>query len=297
MIDVPVGIKLKAIFLNFCFLAPMILMALTITMTPMVSAENNCDVPASNTWDIRERTNQHDVDSWVWNDFDQSWDDVDQEITEPLVRDFSTEIYIENDSASAISMILTTGKSYTFCFSFENDLEAINNTQITSKNPKADVYLMTEQNWGIYKTSYDLRFENWIDDIPLPVEYKDTLTWMPFRDVHAYEKVTNDYFSVSVDTTTMSWFDNRQTEYYLVFDNWDNDHTNDQKATVGNLNVELLVEVENRLMIPKFTAYILVAVLPLSCLIVPFIINSKYHSYGLEKTEIIEKEIVPILEQ
>ncbi|MCP2502555.1 MAG: hypothetical protein NLN66_00675 [Candidatus Thalassarchaeaceae archaeon] len=263
----------------------------------MVSAENNCDVPASNTWDIRERTNQHDVDSWGWNDFDQSWDDVDQEITEPLVRDFSTEIYIENDSASAISMILTTGKSYTFCFSFENDLEAINNTQITSKNPKADVYLMTEQNWGIYKTSYELRFENWIDDIPLPVEYKDTLTWMPFRDVHAYEKVTNDYFSVSVDTTTMSWFDNRQTEYYLVFDNWDNDHTNDQKATVGNLNVELLVEVENRLMIPKFTAYILVAVLPLSCLIVPFIINSKYHSYGLEKTEIIEKEIVPILEQ
>ena len=59
-------------------------------------------------------------------------------------------------------------------------------------------------------------------------------------------------------------------------------------------NVELLVDVENRLILPKFTAYILLAVLPLSCLIVPLIINSKYHSYGLEKEQVEEIEIVAV---
>jgi hypothetical protein len=48
-------------------------------------------------------------------------------------------------------------------------------------------------------------------------------------------------------------------------------------------------------MLPKFTAYILLAVLPLSCLIVPLIINSKYHSYGLDKEQVEEIEI-PMLE-
>jgi len=298
MIDVPVGNKFKAIFLNFCFLAPMILMTLAITITPVVSAENVCDVPASNSWDISKRTSIHGVENNFWPEMNSDFTLDDTENIAPVIQDFSTEIYVGNDSASAISMILTTGKSYTFCYSFNNEIEFLNGTQIISNNaPKGDVYLMTEQNWNMYEVNYEMRFEDWIDDIPLPVEHRDSLTWMPFRDVHTYEKVTSGYFSVSVDTTTTSWFDDRQTEYYLVFDNWDNDHTNDQKATIGNLNVELLVDVENRLMIPKFTAYILVAILPLSCLIVPFIINSKYHSYGLEKSEIKEKEMIPILEQ
>lgn len=273
-------------------------MTLAITITPVVSAENVCDVPASNSWDISKRTNIHGVENNFWPEMNSDFTLDDTENIAPVIQDFSTEIYVGNDSASAISMILTTGKSYTFCYSFNNEIEFLNGTQIISNNaPKGDVYLMTEQNWNMYEVNYEMRFEDWIDDIPLPVEHRDSLTWMPFRDVHTYEKVTSGYFSVSVDTTTTSWFDDRQTEYYLVFDNWDNDHTNDQKATIGNLNVELLVDVENRLMIPKFTAYILVAILPLSCLIVPFIINSKYHSYGLEKSEIKEKEMIPILEQ
>ena len=61
------------------------------------------------------------------------------------------------------------------------------------------------------------------------------------------------------------------------------------------MNIELLVDVEDRLILPKFTAYILVAVLPLSCLIIPLIINSKYHSYGLDKEQSEEMKI-PILE-
>jgi len=49
--------------------------------------------------------------------------------------------------------------------------------------------------------------------------------------------------------------------------------------------------------LPKFTAYILVAILPLSCLIVPFIINSKYNSYGLDNSSVGDKEVIPLLEE
>jgi hypothetical protein len=62
------------------------------------------------------------------------------------------------------------------------------------------------------------------------------------------------------------------------------------------LNIELLVDVEDRLVLPKFTAYVLVAVLPLSCLIVPLVINSKYHSYGINKDDEIEETDIPILD-
>ena len=288
MIDVLGRKKIKAIFLNLCFLAPMMLMTLTLTIVPVVSAENACEVPASNSWDIRESTNQHYLaESWMEGNSVTPYTDLYL----PVTKDFSDEINVRNDSASAISMILTTGKSYTFCYSFNDDLESP-----STNGAMGDVYLMTEQNWEIYQMSYDERFfEDFIDWVP--VEYRDTFSWMSFRDVHTYEKVTSDYFSVSVDTITTSWFDSQPTKYYLVFDNWDNNQVNDHNAAGGELNIELLVDVEDRLMLPKFTAYILVAILPLSCLIVPFIINSKYHSHGLDKSEINEEEMIPILEQ
>ena len=287
MIDVALQKKVTAIFLNSCFLAPMLLMTLAITIAPVVSAQSACDVPASNSWLVDERTNEHTVEDF-WNSGGGN-----EGIVLPITSDFSIDLSINNDSAKAISMILTTGKSYTFCFTYIGDPESP-----PSNGAKADVYLMTQGNWDLYLTNYELRYENWLDVIGfLPVEFRDTVTWMPFRDVHSYEKVTEDYFSVSIDTMSSSWLNDGFTEYFLVFDNWDNNRNTDQSASGGDLNVELLVDVENRLVLPKFTAYMLVAILPLSCLIVPVIINSKYKSYGLEKTDTESKEIIPMLEQ
>jgi hypothetical protein len=260
-------------------------MTVAITIAPVASAENVCDVPASNNWIVSDKINQHEI-GWMGGGSDAG------ELKGPIITDFSMDINVKNDSASAISMILTSGKSYTFCFSFNGDPESPPNN-----GAKGDVYLMTKGNWKLYETNYELRFDNWLNEVGfLPVEYRDTITWMPFRDVHTYEKVSEDYFTVAVDTETTSWLTDNKIEYYLVFDNWDNNHNTDEPAAGGGLNIELLVDVENRLVLPKFTAYILVAILPLSCLIVPFIINSKYHSYGLEKPDIDEKEIVPLLE-
>ena len=287
MIDVALQKKVIAIFLNSCFLAPMLLMTLAITIAPVVSAQSACDVPVNNSWLVDERTNEHTVEDF-WNSGGGN-----DGIVLPITSDFSMDLSINNDSAKAISMILTTGKSYTFCFTYIGDPESP-----PSNGAKADVYLMTQGNWDLYQSNYELRFENWLDVIGfLPVEFRDTVTWMPFRDVHSYEKVTEDYFSVSIDSMSSSWLNDGATEYFLVFDNWDNNRNTDQFASGGDLNVELLVDVENRLVLPKFTAYMLVAILPLSCLMVPVIINSKYKSYGLEKSNTENKEIIPILEQ
>ncbi len=287
MIDLVLRKKITAVFLNSCFLGPMLLMSLAIIITPVVSAQTACDVPASNSWPVEQNTNQHTVEN-PWD-----WTEEDNELLYPVTSDFSMDLSIYNDSARAISMILTTGKSYTFCFTYIGDPESP-----PSNGAKADVYLMTEGNWDFYVANYELRFENWLDQVDfLPVEYRDVATWMPFRDVHSYEKVTEDYFSVSIDTMSSSWLSDGATEYFLVFDNWDNNRKTDQTASGGDLNVELLVDVEDRLILPKFTAYMLVAILPLSCLIVPLIINKKYNSYGLEKSNTDTKEIIPILEK
>lgn len=287
MIDLVLRKKITAVFLNSCFLGPMLLMSLAIIITPVASAQTACDVPASNSWPVEQNTNQHTVEN-PWD-----WTEEDNELLYPVTSDFSMDLSIYNDSARAISMILTTGKSYTFCFTYIGDPESP-----PSNGAKADVYLMTEGNWDFYVANYELRFENWLDQVDfLPVEYRDVATWMPFRDVHSYEKVTEDYFSVSIDTMSSSWLSDGATEYFLVFDNWDNNRKTDQTASGGDLNVELLVDVEDRLILPKFTAYMLVAILPLSCLIVPLIINKKYNSYGLEKSNADTKEIIPILEK
>ena len=290
MIGVSLKKKVSAVFLNSCFLMPMALITVVISITPIVQADSVCEVPASNSWNVDERINYHYLNptsDW-FEEFDNN-----QPILAPISQDFSMELSVNNDSAAAISMALSPGKSYTFCYTYSGDTDAP-----PSNGAKADVYLMSEGNWGYYNWNYEDRTGNFFDDFEfLPVEYRDMTTWMPFRDVHSYEKSKSGYFSIAVDTqTSSSWFGSNQLiEYYLIFDNWDNYRNTDQSAAGGLLNIELLVDVENRLILPKFTAYILVAVLPLSCLIIPLIINSKYHSYGLDKEQNEEMKI-PILE-
>ena len=269
---------------------PMALITVVISITPIVQADSVCEVPASNSWNVDERINYHYLNPT--SDWFEEEDD-NQPILAPISQDFSMELSVNNDSAAAISMALSPGKSYTFCYTYSGDTDAP-----PSNGAKADVYLMREGNWPYYNWNYEDRTGNFFDDFELlPVEYRDMTTWMPFRDVHSYEKSKSGYFSIAVDTqTSSSWFGSNQLiEYYLIFDNWDNYRNTDQSAAGGLLNIELLVDVENRLILPKFTAYILVAVLPLSCLIIPLIINSKYHSYGLDKEQSEEMKI-PILE-
>ena len=69
-------------------------------------------------------------------------------------------------------------------------------------------------------------------------------------------------------------------EYFLVIDGWNNRRHTNSDAAGGSIDVEVLIDVEKRVNIPKFTATLLVGSLPLACLIVPFVFHSKYMQVG-----------------
>ena len=51
------------------------------------------------------------------------------------------------------------------------------------------------------------------------------------------------------------------------------------------MNVEIMIDVEERQTLPNYTAYILIGALPLSCVIIPMILHSRYHSAALTSDE------------
>ena len=55
-------------------------------------------------------------------------------------------------------------------------------------------------------------------------------------------------------------------EFFLVLDGWDNSRQGDQPAS-GNMSVEVLIDVEDRFMLPKTTAYVLIGSLPFRALL------------------------------
>ena len=273
-----------AIALNASLLMPMLAVLLAVIATPMVSAAGSCDVPASNPPGTDQYFQEHSLedsgfwDSWGWGEFTD---------LRPLRSDFSVDMSISNDSANAIRMELITGYQYTFCISMSPD---------PSDEPEmgavGDVYLMNQINWDRYAMSYDSREWDDLEEMvrEIPVEWRDTLVWLPYRDVHAYEGVSDHVFSVAIDSmgsawSSVGWFESTETQYYLVIDGWDNEKFSDRGAAGGTMNVEVLVDVEERTSLPNFIAYILISALPIACIIGPMIIHSKYMKMGLSDDE------------
>lgn len=220
---------------------------------------------------------------------------------EPLDKDISTEwsngawssfpgIYVENESATVISLAMEPGYRYTFCIDFSS---------------KGDVYLLTDSNLDMYTVDFYCDEEGWelicdanaLDSVP--VEYRDLFTWVPFRDTHAYESVTYQEFSVAIDSTGSAWSfagfgGSEEQVLHLVLDGWDNSRGGDHPAS-GNMSIEVLIDVEERFMLPKTAAYVLIGSLPLSCIIIPLIIHWKYHSSALGTRDGEELVEVPFL--
>ena len=280
--------KLTAAAINLCLLLPVVAVFATVIATPIVSAEASCDVPAGNSPGIDQYFEEHSIeDGGFWGENAE---------LKPLNRDFSTDMTVYNDSANAISMELVPGYQYTFCLYLSSDSQSA-----PTMGAIGDVYLMNEANWDRYISSYETREWDDLEEIidELPVEWRDLAMWLPFRDVHAYESVSSQVFSVAIDSigsawSSVSWFDSGNPQYYLVVDGWDNGRSSDRKAAGGSMNVEILVDVEERTTLPNFIAYILISALPIACIIVPLIIHSKYMSAGLDEKE--DSRQVPYLE-
>ena len=273
-----------AIALNASILMPMLAVLVAVIAAPTVTAAGSCDVPASNPPGMSQYFEEHSLeDGSFWEDWGfGDWTDL-----KPLKDDFSVDMTISNDSANAVRMELIPGYQYTFCISMSPD---------PSDEPEmgavGDVYLMDHINWDRYSMSYENRewddLESLVEEIP--VEWRDTLVWLPYRDVHAYEGVSDHVFSVAIDSmgsawSSVGWFSSTETQYYLVIDGWDNEKFSDRGAAGGTINVEVLVDVEERTTLPNFIAYILISALPIACIIGPLIIHSRYMKMGLSDEE------------
>lgn len=285
--------KLTAVAINLCLLLPVVVVFATAIAAPIASAEATCDVPAGNPPEIGHYFEEYSVEDSGWGFF-EDWND--QSALKSLDRDFSTDMTVYNDSANAIKMELVPGYQYTFCLYLSSDSQSV-----PTMGAIGDVYLLNEVNWDRYASSYDTREWEDLEEITeeLPVEWRDLAMWLPFRDVHAYESVSSQVFSVAIDSVGSAWssvgfFESEYPHYYLVVDGWDNGRGSDRKAAGGSMNVEILVDVEERTTLPNFVAYILIAALPIACIVVPLIIHSRYMSTGLGDEEDLRQ--VPYLE-
>lgn len=284
--------KLFATGFSFGLIAPIVAILIVSAGTASASG-NDCSVPLDVGFDY-STAEVVDVDegrSW-WGA--PSGDDL-----RPLRDDLYVEIDLARNYAQALRFELITGYSYTFCVEFNSDPD-----NPPTDDPKGDVYLFDSANWRRYQEEYSMTMDEFgppeevIDMIP--VEWRDMIVFLPFRDTHAYENKRSTSFSTALDNDNkafISWFgDNGDAEYFLALDNWNNSRTNDASAVDGDMIVQVWVEVEDRITLPKFTAYIIVGLLPLSCVIVPILIHSRYHSNGLEESN-EKQELVPLLEQ
>jgi len=287
-----------AMISNLLIILPIVMISINSSIMD-VDAASNCEVSIDSTWDLNSAVTLHNVDSGMY--FPGFFTGDEQSSTYstglPLTKDFVYEVGIEDGGATALSMKLVAGYRYNFCITFSPSLNS------NSTIAKGDVYLMTKSNWDSYRVEYNNReyqdMEEYIDFIP--VEWRDMVTWIPFRDVHSYEGEEYVQFSVGIDSSGSSWSsifgEDTANDYYLVLDGWDNSRTNDFGPIGDDMNVEILVEAEKRITIPAFTAYILIGALPISCIIIPIILHFTYKRSAKEDRKEVMPDQIPFLEE
>ena len=104
---------------------------------------------------------------------------------ESLTTDQYAEVLIPSDDAIALRLDLVKGYRYRFCVTYYNDPTE----EVVPGPPVGDVYLLASGDFDIYRTDYDTRMETWWSEglEQIPLEWRDMATWLPFRDVHAYD--------------------------------------------------------------------------------------------------------------
>jgi len=287
--------KLFAGGFSLGLIAP-ILAILLASAGPVTASGSDCNVSS----DIGLNPLAGEVVEVDERDWDWGWPySPSQTDLSPLTSDLYVEINLQENYAQALRLELITGYSYTFCVEFHSDPD-----NPPTDDPKGDVYLLNSANWGRYQDEYEMVSEGWggpqdIIDM-IPVEWRDMVVFLPFRDTHAYEGKRSTSFSTALDNDNkafISWFgDNGDAEYFLALDNWNNTRPNDASPVDGDMIVQVWIDVEDRRTLPKFTAYIIVGLLPLSCVIVPVLLHSRYHSHGTENSD-EKQELVPLPEQ
>ena len=289
--------RLAASGFSIGLIAPLIAIMIA-SATPVVASSNDCNVDLNSGVDWESQAHKKNLDDEGFWFFEQNRDDNQNTELDSLTTDFYADVEIPRDDGSAIEMELVTGYSYTFCIEFH---PSVQNTPNMSS--KGDVYLLSSSNWAQYRGEYWQYKDGWgitSEDLNwVPVEWRDMAVFLPFRDTHAYENKQSVSFSTALDNDNygwISWFGEQDdASYFLVFDNWNNSRHADADGVDGDMIVQVWVDVEERLTLPKFTAYLIVGILPISCIVIPLMFHSKYHSHG-KTIEEEEVQMVPLLE-
>lgn len=215
-----------------------------------------------------------------------------------------TSMQIGNDSAGVLKMNLSKDYRYVMCVS----LQKIENNQ--TSDVSADVYLFTNSEYSKYEQAYtnahseDLWWEDFdesISDIPPEWRRYNPLGWSTFRDAHQYEDVESATITVALDKDPVSntLFNGLQwQEFYLVIDNWDNGHDGDSEQSNSVIVADVtFVPVERSFVIPPMTVSLVFLSTFIAIMIVPFVLNKRYMSSGLEPEHVESDGIMPSLNQ
>tara|TARA_B100000085_G_scaffold70139_1_gene62846 strand:- start:1057 stop:1980 length:924 start_codon:yes stop_codon:yes gene_type:complete len=266
----------------------------TIISSPVSSQSTSCNVSPSSDWGDENPEDYLEISTVEQGSFFDFFDfGMGGTSLRPLYDGFSTEwsdgtwsdfegVAVLNDSATALELVLIPGYRYTFCIDFSYSSKNSNQ----SSQAIGDIYLMTGSNYDIYSAEFDQReWGDWESIIEAPVEWRDMATWIPYRDSHAYESVSYKEFSIAIDSSGSAWSSlgmdsNNYQAFFLVLDGWDNSRIGDSLASGNTMNVEIIVDMEERRSLPNYTAYFIVGALPLSVIIIPLILHFRYHAYS-----------------
>ena len=199
-----------------------------------------------------------------------------------LRTDFHASFEVGNDTASGLRLNLTSGYRYTFCVVTHSE-----NSSNYLEAPMVDFYLIKKYDWGIYRQDYSMRV--WEDRDMLnmiPPEWRDISSWMPYRDIHAYEGEKATDFAVSLDHDEVSGglfgLAEEETQWmYLIVDGWDNMRDSDTPAPHRNFSVDITIMTEDRFTLPNYTVALFCGGLFVMLIAAPIIMHSRYQRAGV----------------
>ena len=208
-----------------------------------------------------------------------------------LTDGFVTSVNVSDQSYTAIKMNMVEGYRYTFCVTF-----ASAPNQTVSSDPSADVYLMEELDFDRYK--WDEIMDE--DQLGTDPTFFSFFGWIPYRDIHAYENTRNIDFSVTFEDGGSSssggiFGSNFDDGMYLVLDAKNNSRSNDAPARGQNMVAQIVILVEERMLLPKASVYMICCSLPLLLIVSPIILHQKYSRGAWDSGE-ETIELMPMIE-
>ncbi|MDP6857024.1 MAG: hypothetical protein QGH13_05800 [Candidatus Thalassarchaeaceae archaeon] len=210
-----------------------------------------------------------------------------------LNEGFVTSVNVSDKSYTAIRMNMVEGYRYTFCVTF-----ASAPNQTVSSDPSADVYLMEQLDFDRYKWEELGSKEEGVGE--MDPTFFSFFGWIPYRDIHAYENTRNIDFSVTFEdggsSSSGGFFSSNSNDgMYLVLDAKNNSRNNYAPARGQNMVAQIIVLVEERILLPKTSVYMICCSLPMLLIASPILLHQKY-SRGAWDSSTETVELMPMIE-